>query len=507
LTDAGLLLQSPADAARWLRTHVSGALHADSRRVLDGDGFVAWPGARVDARRFVGAALAAGAAACLVERAGAAELALPDSDRVVAYEGLKAACGEIASIFYGQPSRALRLVAVTGTNGKTSTAWWLTAALSALAHPELSPCALVGTLGAGPLDALEPTGLTTPDPVLLQSRLADFVREGLRSCALEASSIGLAEQRLVGTHVDVAVFTNFSPDHLDYHHDMAAYWDAKRALFDRPELRAAVVNLDDARGSELAAHARARGVDTWPVSLQGRPGARLSASVLTRNALGALCWRVHEGERVVEMQSSLIAEYNAANVMGVIAALRALHVPLADAVQACAQLPPVPARLEHVAVPGAPLAIVDFAHTPDALQHVLEALKPLARQRQGRLWCLFGCGGNRDASKRPLMAAVAEALADQVVITSDNPRDEDPLAIVLQVKAGLRRPADVRVEPDRAQAIRHVLMHEAGINDVVLIAGKGHETWQEIAGEKWPFSDRSHARAALRARVGTGVQA
>lgn len=503
----GVALKSPAEAARWLRTHVRGALHADSRQVLAGDGFVAWPGARADARRFVGAALAAGAAACLVEREGVAGLVLPESDRVLPYEGLKVACGEIADIFYDHPSRALRVVAVTGTNGKTSTTWWLTAALSALEHPQLSPCALVGTLGTGQLGALEPTDLTTPDPVRLQARLADFVRDGVWSCALEASSIGLAEHRLAGTRVEVAVFTNFTRDHLDYHHDMATYWQAKRMLFETPELRAAVINLDDAKGGELVEHVRARGLDVWSVSLQGRPGARLFASGLERTASGGLRWRVHEGERIVEIETELVAEYNAANVMGVLGALRALQVPLADAVQACAELPPVPARLEHVAVPGMPLAIIDFAHTPDALQHVLDALRPLARQRHGRLWCLFGCGGNRDASKRPLMAAVAEALADQVVITSDNPRDEEPLAIMLQIKAGLRRPGDVRVDPDRAHAIRHVLMHEAAAADVVLIAGKGHESYQEIAGKKWPFSDRSHARAALRARAGAGVQA
>lgn len=495
-------LQTPAEAARWLRTQVSGALRTDSREVAEGDGFVAWPGARVDGRRFVGAALAAGAAACLVERDDAAGLDLPASDRVLPYPGLKADGGEIASIFYGHPSRALHLVAVTGTNGKTSTAWWLTAALSALGHPELSPCAVVGTLGAGPLGALEPTGLTTPDPVVLQTRLADFIRRGVRSCALEASSIGLTEGRLAGSRIEVAVFTNFTRDHLDYHHDMTSYWRAKRALFDWPGLRSAVINLDDAKGSELVAHVCAHGVDAWPVSLQGRSGARLYASGLGRSASGGLRWRVHEDGQEVELETALLAEYNATNVMGVLGALRALRVPLVDAARICMRLPPVPGRLEHVLLPGMPLAIIDFAHTPDALQHVLGALKPLARQRGGQLWCLFGCGGNRDPSKRPLMAAVAEALADQVVVTSDNPRDEDPLTIVLQIKAGFRRPGEVRIDPDRAQAIRHVLQHQAEPNDVVLIAGKGHETYQEIAGQRLPFSDRSHASVALRARAG-----
>lgn len=497
-----VVLQTPAEAARWLRTQVNGALRSDSREVAEGDGFVAWPGTRVDGRRFVGAALAAGATACLIEDDGAAGLKLPASDRVLSYSGLKADGGEIASTFYGHPSRALHLVAVTGTNGKTSTAWWLAAALSALGHPELSPCAVVGTLGAGPLGALEATGLTTPDPVVLQTRLADFIRRGVRSCALEASSIGLAEGRLAGSHIEVAIFTNLTRDHLDYHHDMAGYWHAKRALFDWPSLRAAVVNLDDAKGSELVEHVRARGLDAWPVSLQGRPGARLRASGLGRSASGGLRWRVREGEQEVELETALLAEYNATNVMGVLGALRALHVPLADAARICTRLPPVPGRLEHVLLPGMPLAIIDFAHTPDALQHVLGALKPLARQRGGRLWCLFGCGGNRDPSKRPLMAAVAEALADQVIVTSDNPRDEDALAIVLQIKAGFRRPGEVRVDPDRAQAIRHVLQHQAEPNDVVLIAGKGHETYQEIAGKRLPFSDRSHASVALRARAG-----
>lgn len=499
-------LHTPAEATRWLRARVTGALRTDSRQLQAGDGFVAWPGARTDGRRFVADALAAGARACLVEQEGADALALPASGSVARYAGLKRACGPIASLYYGQPSQGLKLVAVTGTNGKTSTTWWLAAALTALGRSDVSPCALVGTLGVGRAGALTHTGLTTPDPVLLQARLADFVAQGVRSCALEASSIGLAEHRLDGAQVDVAVFTNFTRDHLDYHHDMAGYWQAKRRLFDWAGLRAAVVNLDDARGAELAAHVAARRLAVWTVSLQGRSDARLRASDLHRDAAGGLCWRVHDGEQVAQVHTALLAEYNAANLMAVLAVLRALDVPLQDAVRVCAQLPAVPGRMERLQQAGKPLAVIDFAHTPDALEHVLRALRPLAQQRGGRLWCVFGCGGNRDASKRPLMAQAVETLADRVVLTSDNPRDEEPLAIMAQIRAGLQRPAAATEQPDRAAAIAAALQ-QAAPADVVLIAGKGHERWQEVAGRKLPFSDHQQAEAALQARPTAEVRA
>ncbi|HMN21266.1 MAG TPA: UDP-N-acetylmuramoyl-L-alanyl-D-glutamate--2,6-diaminopimelate ligase [Ottowia sp.] len=487
------VLHTPQEAARWLRARVRGCLHTDSRRVRAGDGFIAWPGAASDGRAFVAAALAQGALACLVEQAGSERFGFAPDAPVARYAGLRTACGPIADAYYDAPSRALALVAITGTNGKTSTAWWLAHALSALRSPALSPCAIVGTLGIGVPPRLEPTGLTTPDPVRLHAGLRTLVDHGVRACALEASSIGLAEHRLDATAIRVAVFTNFSQDHLDYHDTMAAYWQAKQALFDWPGLQAAVINIDDPRGDALAHHAAARGVDVWTVSLQ-RP-ARLRAQDLHWNERG-LHWTVHEAQAEQVVDAAVVGAYNAANLMGVLGVMRALGVPLADAAAACAALPAVPGRLERIEVAGAPLAIVDYAHTPDALEQVLRALRPLAERRAGALWCVFGCGGNRDAGKRPLMAAVAERLADRVVVTSDNPRHEDPRAIVDAVLAGLARPDAALVEVDRARAIAAALA-AAQPRDVVLIAGKGHEDHQEVAGQRHPFSDQAVARAAL----------
>ena len=490
-------LHDPREAARWLRARVSGQLRTDSRQVGPGDGFIAWPGAATDGRRHVPAALAQGASACLVERDGAEAFGFSGPD-VASYPGLKAATGPLAAAYYQAPSRQVRMLAITGTNGKTSCAWWLSWVLSKLQLTRLSPCGLIGTLGIGIAPEARYNGLTTPDPVLLQQALREFADSGVKSCAIEASSIGIAEHRLDGTALEVAMFTNFTQDHLDYHGSMDAYWAAKAALFDWPGLRAAVVNLDDARGPALAEHAAARGLEVWTVSL-AQP-ARLRASDLGLGERG-LRWRVHEGAAApLTIDTPLVGEHNAANLMGVLGCLRALGVPLADAVRACTELPAVPGRMEQVGAPGAPLAVIDYAHTPDALDKALAALRPLAAQRGGRLWCVFGCGGNRDAAKRPLMGAAAEAGADAVLITSDNPRHEPPQAIIDQIVAGLARPAGVRIEPDRAAAIAQALT-QAAPADVVLIAGKGHEDYQEVAGVRRPFSDQAEARQALARRA------
>ena len=496
-------LATPQDAARWLRQHVRGQLRTDSRQVQPGDGFIAWPGGVTDGRRFVPAALAQGASACLVESDGLEAFDF-DSPVVGSYRALKAATGPIAAAYYEMPSRALAVVAITGTNGKTSSAWWLAWALTRLNSVNLSPGALVGTLGVGRPEALEYTGLTTPDPVLLQGRMRDMVEGGVKSCAVEASSIGIAEHRLDGTAIRVACFTNFTQDHLDYHGSMDAYWAAKAALFDWPGLQAAVINVDDARGAELMAQARARELDLWSVSL--RPGARLHAAGVTYSARG-LSWTVHEGDEAHALSTALVGEYNVSNLLGVIGALRALGVSLADAVRVCSDLPPVPGRMECIEFAGTPTAVIDYAHTPDALEKALGALRPLVARRGGRLWCVFGCGGDRDAGKRPLMGAAVEAGADRVVVTSDNPRSEDPQRIVNDILGGLRSKKAALIELDRARAIGQALSL-AGAGDVVLIAGKGHEDYQEIRGERRPFSDQAQARAALVARQpGVGAAA
>jgi UDP-N-acetylmuramyl-tripeptide synthetase len=485
------LLRTPLEAAEWLRSRISGELHCDSRRVDAGDGFIAWPGAATDGRKFVPAALQQGACACLVELAGSEEYAF-SGDAVAAYEGLKAATGPIGALFYGEPSHQLDVLAITGTNGKTSTAWWLAQALSRL-EPRAIPCGLIGTLGIGRPPHVESTGLTTPDPVLMQRHFRRFVDEHTRACAIEASSIGIVERRLDGTRIRVAAFTNFTQDHLDYHGSMEAYWEAKAQLFRWPGLQAAVVNLDDVQGQVLAEQLQSGALDLWTYSCE-QP-ARLQAREIGYSDAG-LRFVVVEGAEQHLLQTQLIGQYNVSNLLGVLGMMRSLGLPLAACVAACGDLLPVPGRMERLNQPGRPLVAVDYAHTPDALDKGLQALRPLAAQRGGQLWCVLGCGGDRDASKRPLMAAVAEKNADRVVVTSDNPRSEKPQAIISQMLLGLSHAGSVEVQADRALAIGETVA-AAAPQDVILLAGKGHEDYQEIAGVKHPFSDQAHARAAL----------
>ena len=511
-----LQLGTPQQAAQWLRTHVSGTLGSDSRSLGAGDGFVATPGAVVDGRQFVPQALRQGVDACLVEADGLPAFCLTD-DRVAAYAGLKADAGAIADAFFDHPSQQLSVIAITGTNGKTSTAWWLAQALSALPGAQAQPCAVLGTLGVGqpphanapvdgesahPLAALRATGMTTPDAVSLHAHLQQFVKDGLRACALEASSIGIEEGRINGLKIRVAVFTNFTQDHLDYHGSMQAYWDAKRRLFAWPGLQSGVINIDDAKGAALAEALRQSqpALDLWTTSCSNatHTSARLRAHNIALNGTG-LRFDVVEGDQVQSLQSQVIGGYNVANLLGVIASLRALGVELGAAVAVCAQLRAVPGRLECVGGHNAPLVVVDYAHTPDALAQTLDALRPLAQQRAGQLWCVFGCGGDRDAAKRPLMGAIAAARADQIVITSDNPRSEKPAAIVAHILAGLAGQPQPEVQVDRGAAIANAIAR-AKAADVILVAGKGHEETQDIGGVKTAFSDRDHALQALQAR-------
>ena len=500
-----LELDSPAQAAAWLRHRVTGTLQTDSHKLAPGDGFLAWPGAANDARAHAQNALARGATACLVERAGVQAFHF-EGDAIAAYGGLKAASGLVAAEFFGQPSHDVAVLAVTGTNGKTSTVWWLAQALSSTRlHPPI-PCAMVGTLGVGRppapnadaanlsgLNTLLATGLTTPDAVLLQASLRHFADTGTKACAIEASSIGIVEHRLDGCRVHTAIFTNFTQDHLDYHGDMDAYWRAKARLFQWPGLRAAVVNIDDPKGADLLAALEHTAVDVWTVSFA--IPARLRAGAISHTGSG-LSFTVTEGHQHHALNTRLIGQYNVSNLLGVIAAMRSLGVPLADAVAACNELAPVPGRMQCVNEPGKPLVAVDYAHTPDALEKALAALRPMTAQRGGQLWCVFGCGGDRDPVKRPLMGAVAAKGADHVVVTSDNPRSEKPLDIMRQIMAALVNHASATHQADRALAIRQTLARAAP-TDVVLVAGKGHEEYQEVAGLRRPFSDLAQVQQAL----------
>ncbi|MCB2018953.1 MAG: UDP-N-acetylmuramoyl-L-alanyl-D-glutamate--2,6-diaminopimelate ligase, partial [Hydrogenophaga sp.] len=392
--------RDPNQIAGWLRERVSGGLQCDSRKLRSGDAFIAWPGAATDGRRFVPDALRAGASAALVEAEGAESFQLHD-ERVLAVPGLKALAGPIASAFHGDPSQRLDVVAITGTNGKTSSAWWMAQLLNAAGRP----CSVIGTLGIGrPLAAgvatdaghrLVPTGLTTPDPVLLQATLREMVDQGLTACAIEASSIGLSEGRLNACRIRVAIFTNFTQDHLDFHGSMSDYWEAKAALFSWPGLEAAVVNVDDSQGMALdQALMGRRDLVRWSVGID-HP-ARLMArdirftdhgmrfEVVEYDELGQ---EIERGELALD----LIGRYNVSNVLGVVGAARALGLPLAQALESCRSLGPVPGRMEQVEIlADQPLVLVDYAHTPDALEKALLALQPLTRQRGGVLWVLVG---------------------------------------------------------------------------------------------------------------------
>ena len=498
---------NPQDAVRWLRALGAKSLHSDSRQVNAGDAFVAWPGGLRDPRHHVEGALKNAAVACLVEHSGADAFSC-NSNEVSRYAGLKMDAGIIASEFFDHPSKAMAVLAITGTNGKTSTAWWLAQALTAMPGASAMACGLVGTLGVGQVPAvgeaselqgmdLVATGFTTPDPIVLQRTLRQFVDAGLTACAMEASSIGIVEHRLNGTHIRAAIFTNFTQDHLDYHGDMQSYWDAKRQLFSWPDLAHAIINIDDPQGAALASTLADTGMDVWTTSLQ--ENARIRAQNIRYSTQG-LCFDVCEGDQRYSVGTRMIGAYNVSNLLGVIATLRALGGTLRDITAVCGLLAPVPGRMECLSVPGAPLVAVDYAHTPDAIGKALDALRPLAAQRGGKLWCVFGCGGDRDNAKRPMMGALAGQKADTVVVTSDNPRNEKPEAIIAQILLGIGNAANVQVQADRGAAIAQAIQ-QAHAADVILLAGKGHETTQECAGVKLEFSDTSHAMAALRHRV------
>jgi UDP-N-acetylmuramyl-tripeptide synthetase len=493
-------LDSLDTALAWLRGRGVTGLATDSRHVRPGDAFIAWPGYAVDARQFVPQALAAGALACVVEAQGAEPFGFR-GDAIATLADLKSRSGELAAAFHGRPSERLEVIATTGTNGKTSTAWWTAQALTLLGHR----CGVIGTLGVGVPPAggregdVRSTGLTTPDPVALQAALARFVEQGFAACALEASSIGIVEQRIAGTHLAVALLTNLTLDHLDYHGTMEAYADAKAKLFDWPGLRAAVLNLDDAFGAAQAERLRGRAIDLWTYAVER--DARLQArGVAYRD--GGLAFTLREGGESVEVRSPLIGTYNVSNLLAVIGGLRALGHALGAIARIVPSLSAVPGRMQrvHAGRPG-PEMVVDYAHSPDALEKALQALRPFATERGGALWCVFGCGGNRDAGKRPKMGAIAQRLSDQVVVTSDNPRNETPADILSQIVAGLAGNQEhVKVIEDRRAAIREAA-RRAGAHDVILVAGKGHEDYQEIAGVRHPFSDVDEARSALEVRA------
>ena len=489
----------------WVRgVAPQGQLVADSRRVHAGDVFLAFPGDENDGRRYIADALKRGAAGVIFESEGfTGTFDAPVPHRAVM--GLKPLVGPLASAFYGHPSDALTSIAVTGTNGKTTCAYWSALGMQALGFR----AALVGTLGAGFVDALESTGYTTPDAVLLQQRLAQLRADGADALAIEASSIGLDERRLLGMRFDVAVFTNLTRDHLDWHGSMEAYEASKAALFDWPGLHGVVINVDDAAGQRYWQRVQQRPdiarLRCIAYSIAGAFGANLRAENIAPQAAGTRFEVVHGSERH-QVTIGVIGDYNVANWLACLGALLALPpcagaapLSLSAAIDALRDVRAADGRVQLIGGQDAPLVVVDYAHTPDALDKILRALRPVAQARGGRLISVFGCGGDRDRGKRPQMAQLSAALADLSVLTSDNPRTEDPQAILADMRAGLPAEAPHWADADRRAAIQRAI-GEAAVADVVLIAGKGHERTQEIAGVRHPFYDPDEARIALAQR-------
>ncbi|HDS0921600.1 TPA: UDP-N-acetylmuramoyl-L-alanyl-D-glutamate--2,6-diaminopimelate ligase [Stenotrophomonas maltophilia] len=461
----------------------------DSRAVRPGNAFVAIAGFGAHGLGFVDQARAAGAAAILFEPPAPAELPAPAD--AIAVPGLRTRMGGMADQFHGHPSRAMTMVGVTGTNGKTSTVQLLAQAWHLLGTASGS----IGTLGVGLYGDVVPTGFTTPLVLQMHEVLAQLRDQGAKAVAMEVSSHALDQGRVDAVHYDVAVFTNLTRDHLDYHGDMAQYGAAKAKLFHRAGLKAAVVNLDDSFGSELLRTVDA-GIARIGVSSRGAQQATLRADSLKLDGRGIAFDLVVDGARH-PVQSPLLGRFNVDNLLAVAGVLHALgHAPAAIAALV-SQLQPIAGRMNRLGGErGLPTVVVDYAHTPDALE---QALQSLQGHLQGRLFCVFGCGGERDAGKRPQMAAIAERLAQQVIVTDDNPRGEDGDAIVADILAGFTAPDAVTVQRNRARAIG-LAVKLAGPGDIVLLAGKGHEPYQEVRGVKHDFDDTLVAAAALNAK-------
>ncbi|WP_031429949.1 UDP-N-acetylmuramoyl-L-alanyl-D-glutamate--2,6-diaminopimelate ligase [Methylomicrobium agile] len=466
-------------------------LSLDSRTLAPGEAFIALSGANRHGLKYAPQALERGAAVVLYDPAGggselAAEL---KGTPLMAVENLGRKLGELAARFYGDPSRKMEVIGITGTNGKTSCSQFLSQLL-----PD---CGVIGTLGWGEWGNLNATLNTTPDALAVQRMLAELLKRGKKSVAMEVSSHGLEQGRVNGVRFLGAVFTNISRDHLDYHGTMEAYAEAKLSLLKQPGLTFAVVNLDDGYSGQMLAAVPA-GVEVWGHSRRGKSTAKgesLQAVNVRHEPDGIafdVCWRTQR----VAVRTSLIGDFNIDNCLSVMAAMLAAGEPVGQAARNLQRLVPVQGRMERFGGHRQPRVFVDYAHTSDALDKVLSSAREHCRDN---LWVVFGCGGNRDKGKRAEMGAIASRWADHVIVTDDNPRDEDGRDIVNDILAGCRKER-VRVVRDRKQAIENAIC-EADANDWVIIAGKGHEDYQEIAGRRYPFSDAETVQRALEMRV------
>lgn len=482
----------------WLKglVHEGAHLRLDSRSVKPGDVFVAVPGLKTDGRAFIRVAAARGAAGVLMETPEGASDAERFPIASLSVDDLSKHLGEVAAAFYGDPSSSMTGIAVTGTNGKTTTTHWIAALLTNFG----TPCAVMGTVGCKfEGKTIDMPALTTPDAVSLQGVYADLEKSGAKAFAVEASSIGLEQGRMTGSHFDTAVFTNLTRDHLDYHVTMDAYADAKAILFAWPGLRIAVVNADDPYAGHMAEVAEKNGAAVWATTMTGivpfKADHVVEASSVEATEAGTRFVMKVDGTATL-VHLAQVGGFNVSNFIQAAAVLLAKGCDVERLASWAESLASPPGRMQLMRAEGAPLVVVDYSHTPDALEKALESLRPVAAARGGRLWAVFGCGGDRDAGKRPVMGGIAVQLADEVVVTSDNPRTEDPNAIIANITAGAQ---SARVVADRAEAIRHAIA-EARAADVVLVAGKGHEDYQEINGVKHHFSDVEMVREAFNER-------
>lgn len=488
-------------------------LVTDSRAITPGDTFIAYPGSKADGRQFISHAIANGANAVIWEAHGFSwneTWKLPN----LAVAELRHHAGEIAHHIYGCPSKKMWIVGITGTNGKTSCCHWIAQTFCALGKKT----ALIGTLGNGFRSALQPTLNTTPDAVRLHELLADFLAQGAQAATMEVSSHALDQGRVNGVQYDVALLTNLSQDHLDYHGDMFSYAAAKRRLFDWQNLKYAVLNLDDAFGAEIAEQLQDKdvevvgyGLNDASLVLAERLGLRMVCGGALRMDAHGFNLQIHSSWGGGELNSNMIGRFNVANLLGVMTVLLVSGVTLIDSLRELSHVSAVPGRMQTFGDRDRPTVVVDYAHTPDALEKVLQAVREVIGHEivgtyGNKLICVFGCGGDRDRGKRPIMGAIAARLADISIITSDNPRSEVPTDIITAIVSGItastsKTNSSFQIIEDRASAIAQAVL-SAHATDIVLIAGKGHESYQEIKGVKYPFSDAEVAQRALLAWCG-----
>jgi UDP-N-acetylmuramoyl-L-alanyl-D-glutamate--2,6-diaminopimelate ligase len=472
-----------------------------SREARRGAAFLAYRGAARDGRDFINDAITRGASAVLYDP----ENFTWNNDWKVpslAVPNLKRHASQIAGQIYGDPSGALWMLGVTGTNGKTSVAQWIAQGFELAGKRS----AVLGTIGNGMVGNLESSETTTPDAVALQRHLHDYVQQGATVCAMEVSSHGLDQSRVADINYDVAVYTNLTRDHLDYHGTMAAYGEAKSRLFAMDGLKHAVINADDTFGQELIRRLTSQGQSGLNVirtsTRQNGQHADIVAEQLSVSAAG-LAFEIGGKFGRASVESDILGAFNVSNLLLVIAALVVSGISLEEAAAIACKLPPVPGRMQTVRSPdrSKPIVVVDYAHTPDALEKALSTLAAVVPEN-GRLICVFGCGGDRDRGKRPLMGAISARYADLSIVTSDNPRTENPQRILEDIVVGMKG-ATLRTIADRHQAIFEAL-NDARTGDIVMVAGKGHEDYQIVGETKLHFSDVEVARDALAAWCGAG---